>query len=56
MTIAIIVCVVTVINSAVYLLLASNIPLVLYFSLVHQRGGFVVMEELRKVCFLKPLW
>jgi phosphatidylinositol glycan class B len=33
----------------VYLLLLSNIPIAMYFSLIHQRGGYAVMEYLRKV-------
>ena len=33
----------------VYLLLFANIPMALYFSMVHQRGTVVVMDYIRNV-------
>ncbi len=33
----------------VYTLLLANVPMALYFSLVHQRGTVAVMDYIRKV-------
>ena len=33
----------------VAVLLVSNVPMMIYFSLIHQRGSLTIMDELRTV-------
>ena len=36
----------------VVVLLVSNVPMMIYFSLIHQRGSLTIMDELRTVGWL----
>ena len=47
--VVVVVVVTAVVRWLLYGLLLANVPMALYFSLVHQRGSIAVMDHLRNV-------